>query len=107
MFNKFKNVFEKEKVTVQKFKPLFTTVDGVEHEGETCRWCISDRLRCEVPEYIMNFIKSDGYIKGKDGVMYILSNIISIRWILLEERILEDNFSEYKTFLATDELGSC
>ena len=107
MFNKFKKVFEKEKVTVQKFKPLFTTVDGVEHEGKSYGWCISDRLTCEVPKYIMTFIKSDGYIKGKDEIMYILSNIISIRWDLLEERIVEDNFSEYKIFLTTDELEDC
>jgi hypothetical protein len=101
---KFKKVFEKKKVTAQKFKPFFITVDGVEHEGLSYGWFISNRLRCTVPEYIMIDIKSDGYIEDKDDVMYMLTNVISIRWEPLEERVVEDNFSEYAIFISTEEL---
>lgn len=104
MFKIKKNILEKEKVTVQKFKPFFTTTDGVEHEGLNYNWGISNRLRCTVPEFIMIDVKSDGYIEDKDKVMYLLKNVISIRWELLEERIVENNFDTYKLFVTTEEL---
>ena len=107
MFKKNKKVFEKKKITIQKFKPFFTTTDGSKHEGSEYKWGISDRFVCTVPEFIMIDIKSDGYIKDKDKVMYPLTNVVSIEWKLLEERIVEDNFSRYELFLSTEELEKC
>ena len=106
MFKKIKKLFEKEKVTVQKFKPFFITTDGIEHEGLNYNWAISNRLRRTVPQYLMIDIKTDGYMKDINEIMYPLTNIISIRWDLLEEKIVEDKFSEYKLFLTTEELES-
>lgn len=105
MFENIKKLFknEKKKVTLQKFKPFFITIDGVEHEGLEYSWYISERL-ISVTEYIMVDIKRDQYIKDKNEFMYMLSNVISIRWELLEEKIVEDNFSEYIAKVTTEEL---
>ena len=104
MFKRIKKLFEKEKVTVQKFKPFFITTDGIEHEGLNYNWVISNRLRRTVPQYLMIDIKTDGYMKDINEIMYPLTNVISIRWDLLEEKIVEDKFSEYELFLTTEEL---
>ena len=109
MFNIFKKpikTFEKKKVTIQKFKPFFVTIDGAQHEGLNYGWGIADRLLCPIPEFIMIDIESDGYIKDKDKVMYPLSNIVSIEWKLLEERIVPDNFSKYQIYVTTKELDN-
>jgi len=100
----FKKLFKKDKVTLQKFKPFFVTVDGVQHEGSCYNWGILDRLRCSVPEYIMIDIKSDGYIEDKNKIMYPLFNVVSIEWKLLEEKVVEDNFRDYQVFVTTKEL---
>ena len=101
---KNKKLFEKEKITVQKFKPFFVTVDGIEHEGLNYKWGITNRLLCTIPEYIMIDIEENGYIKDKNEIMYPLTNIVSIEWKLLEEKIIEDNFSKYQIFVTTKEL---
>ena len=97
-------LFKKEMVTIQKYKNLFVTVDGVEHEGPNYSWAIKDRLwRRNVPEYIMIDIKSDDYVYDKDFVMYPLSNVISIEWVLVEERTVEDNFGKYDIYVTIKE----
>jgi hypothetical protein len=111
MFNKKSNVkekiFEKKKARIQKFKPYFTTIDGVEHEGVNYNWCISDRVSCTVPEYLMISINHDKFIEDVNEIMYMLSNVISIRWELLDERIVEDKFSDFKVFLTNKDLEKC
>ena len=100
----FKNIIKKRKVPVQKFKPFFVTTDGRIHECADYNWCIADRINCTIPQFIMIDIKSDGYIEDEYGVMYPLTNVVSIKWELLEERIVEDNFGEYNVTVTTEEL---
>lgn len=96
----FKKLFEKEKINIRKYKPVFITVDGKEHEGHEYNWIIVNRLKCSAPEYIMIDIRSDGFLRDKEGIMYILSNIISIDWRIVEEREIEDNYSEYQVYIS-------
>ena len=100
MFRKVK----KRKVTVQKFNPFFVTTDGKIHKGVDSNWYIADRINCTVPQFIMIDIKSDGYIEDEYGVMYPLTNVVSIKWELLDEIIIEDNFGEYNVTVTTEEL---
>lgn len=80
-------------ITLQRFQPFFTTIDNVLHEGiDRYKWANADGLLCTVPEYLMIDIKSDGYMKDKNDVMYPIQNIVSIEWKLLEEKIVLDNF---------------
>lgn len=46
-------------------------------------------------------INSDGYIEDDNEVMYPLSNIISIKWELVDEKTVEDIFKEYQFFVRT------
>lgn len=105
----FKNVKQKKRKTtrLQRFQPLFITVDGVKHEGtDRYNWANSNSLRCTVPEYLMIDINSNGYIKDKNSIMYPLSNVLSIEWILLEEKIVLDDFDhEYQIFFDNNEVS--
>lgn len=96
----FKKIFKKDIITLRKYKPVFTTTDGIKHEGQTYNWAIVERLRCSIPKYIMIDIKSDGYIEDKEKVMYPLTNIVSIEWEVVREVKLEDTFSEYTIFVS-------
>ena len=104
MFNIFKKekqtVIKKKTVTLKKFRPVFTTVDGNTHIGCEYKYGIKERLLCTIPEYIMIDIKSDGYIKDHRNVMYPLTNIVSIDWSLEDEKVVEDKFSEWIVFVS-------
>ena len=95
----FKKFFKKDIVTLKRYKPVFTTVDGKRHEGRTYNWAIEERVRCTIPQYIMIDIKSDGYIEDKEKIMYPLTNVLSIEWAVVGEVQLEDKFSEYSVFV--------
>lgn len=97
----FKKLFENPKIKIQRYKPVFVTVDGKEHEGTTYNWIIPTRIKCSPSTYIMYDVSSDGYLKDKKGVMYILSNIISIDWRVVEEKEVEDKYSEYQVYIST------
>lgn len=109
MFNIFKKekkmVAKKKTVTLKKFRPVFTTVDGNTHIGWGYKYGIVERLLCTIPEYIMIDVKSDGYMKDHRGVMYPLESIISIDWTLEDEKVVEDKFGEYKIFVKEEEVG--
>ncbi len=96
----FKKLFEKPKIKIQKYKPIFITVDGKEHEGQTYNWIIPSRIKCTPPTYIMYDVSSDGYLRDKEGILYILNNIISINWQVVEEREVEDKYSEYQVYIS-------
>ena len=102
MFKKTKK--PENKVTIQKFRPFFKTVDKQFHEGCEYRWAIAERLFCSVPEYIMTRVKSDGYLTDRDDIMYPLANIISIEWKKVEEKVVVDKFSEWDVFVDPEEL---
>lgn len=94
-------------ITLKRFQPFFITTDNVEHEGiDTYKWANADGLLCSIPEYIMIDIKSEGYMEDKNGVMYPMQNIRSIKWKLLEEKVVLDNFyHEYQIFFNNKEVA--
>lgn len=49
----------------------------------------------------MYYVRSDGYIKDDNDVMYLLQNIISISWEC-DDEIENVYVEEYKTFYAKD-----
>ena len=104
MFKRNKEPIEKRKVTVQKYKSFFVTTDGERHEGVDSKWGIVGRLSSTIPQYLMRDIKIAQYIEDKDGVMYPLSNVVSIKWELLEERIVEDNFHEFTVLVDAEKI---
>lgn len=91
-------------VKIQKFRPIFTTIDGVTHNGIIYNWAIADRLRCDVPTYIMISITDDKYIEDTDYIMYPLQNVISIKWELVDEKYVPDKFREYQVYVSRKEL---
>lgn len=58
----------------------FTTTDGKEHSFNKYRYGAPEQINCSLPEYIMLEVKSDGYFKDNDGIMYPLQNVVSISW---------------------------
>lgn len=101
---KIKNKKEPKTIKLQRFQPFFVTTDSVQHEGiDRYKWANSNGLLCTIPEYIMIDIKSDGYIKDINDVMYPLQNIISIEWKLIKEKIVLDDFHHEYTIFFSDE----
>ena len=74
----FEEVQEKE--TLEHYSVRFYTTDGALHNFTKYRYAAPERLRCSVPEYIMIDVKSNGYLKDDNGVMYPLQNVVSIYW---------------------------
>lgn len=74
----FEEVQEKE--TLEHYSVRFYTTDGIMHNFTKYRYAAPERLRCSVPEYIMIDVKSNGYLKDDNGVMYPLQNVVSIYW---------------------------
>lgn len=77
-----KKFFEEiqEKETLEHYSVRFYTTDGIMHNFTKYRYAAPERLRCSVPEYIMIDVKSNGYLKDDNGVMYPLQNVVSIYW---------------------------
>lgn len=96
-------MFRKERVVFQRYKPYFTTADGIVHEGHTYKWINPDWLECTIPECLMIRINSEGYIEDKSNAMYLLSNIISIDWKKCNEVDAIGRFPK-KLFFTTKEL---
>lgn len=82
MFNWLKKFFEEiqEKETLEHYSVRFYTTDGAMHNFTKYRYAVPERLRYSVPEYIMIDVKSNGYLKDDNGVMYPLQNVVSIYW---------------------------
>lgn len=82
--------------TLCHYTAHFVTTDGVNHCYTHYRYGVQERIR-SIPEYIMVDVKSDGYLKDDNDVMYPLQNIVSISWECddtIEDAVLE----EYKIF---------
>lgn len=68
--------------TFQKWKAVFKTIDGETHEAHM-NFVNADGIRGTVPQFLMT---GKEYFKDLDGVMYPIHNVISINWVLVEER---------------------
>lgn len=92
----------------EKWACSFVTVDNKIHLRHYDRlWSKASGLTCTVPEYLMIENKNCGYLKDDDGIMYPLTNVISIKWTLLDEcdRKLPDNVKMgIKIYFSPEEL---
>lgn len=94
-------------IHLQKYKQVFTTVDGAVHEAiDVYNWANADDIPYSVPEYMMMDIKSDGYLIDSKRIMYPLQNVLSIEWKLVEEKTVLDDFDhEYQVYFSDDEVA--
>lgn len=53
----------------------------------------------------MTDVKSDGYLKDENGVMYPIQNIVSITWQVDCEKTVIAKHSEYTYLLSNDEIN--
>lgn len=101
----FKNKKEPVKTTLFKYEGVFVTIDGEKHYTGLYKWAYKDALVCSVPEYIMRDANNDGYIQDDSGTMYILCNIKSIKWIVIEmKEVYKYMLDDYKIFYTNDEV---
>ena len=79
----YKKIYgEKNIVTAIHYTVSFTTIDNEKHKYSYFSHINPDSITCSIPEYLMLFIKKNGYIKDDAGIMYPLQNIISIEWTM-------------------------
>ena len=87
--------------TIRHFTCNFVTVDGKEHSYSGFNYIDENAINCSGPEYIMYDVRSNGYIKDDNDIMYPLQNIISISWAC-DDEIENVYVEEYKTFYTKD-----
>lgn len=89
--------------TWQKLSAHFKTIDGEEHyTGNRWKWLRVSGLLYSGGDYLMINIKSDGYLKDENGVMYPIQNVVSITWQVDYEKTVIAKHSEYTYFLSDD-----
>lgn len=92
--------------TWQKLSARFKTIDGEEHyTGNRWKWLKVSGLLCGGGDYIMIDVKSDGYLKDENGVMYPIQNIVSITWQIDCEKTVIAKHSEYALWFSNDEMN--
>lgn len=92
--------------TWQKLSARFKTIDGEEHyTGNRWKWLKVSGLLCDGGDYIMIDVKSDGYLKDENGVMYPIQNIVSITWQIDCEKTVIAKHSEYALWFSNDEMN--
>ena len=103
MFKRIKKIISDSALTttIRHFTCNFVTVDGKEHSYSGFKYIDEDTISCSGPEYIMYSIRSDGYIKDDNDIMYLLQNIISVSWAC-DDEIENVYVEEYKTFYTKD-----
>ena len=87
---------KKKTVKIKRYKPYFKTLDGVEHEGlDWYKWLCDDgsfhpldQLMCDI---------GGNYLMDINSEAYLLDKILSVKWELLEEKTVIDNF-DHKYF---------
>lgn len=79
---------EPKKYSFQKYQPTFVTTDGKEHKGIAYNWICEDQLYSPVQNYLMTEIIKDGYIEDMNGLMYPVSNVMSVFFELLEAQTI-------------------
>lgn len=93
---------ERNIITAIHYTVSFTTIDNEKHKYSHLSYVNPNSITCSIPEYLMLFIKKDGYIKDDAGIMYPLQNIISIEWTKDSEiNAIETN--PYETFYYSTE----
>lgn len=104
--NKEKELKKPKVIHLEKYQPIFITTDGVKHQGYRYKWFNSDGLLCTVPQYIMISIKSDGYLEDENDIVYPLQNIVSIKWQLVDNKVVSDNFyHEFEVVFSDDRVA--
>lgn len=89
---------------LQKIKATFKTIDGIEHTGCDYKWINASGLSCTSSEYIMYDIKRDGYIYDDNDVMFILANVICIKWNIINEKKIVKEHEYHKIYFNDEEV---
>lgn len=102
MFNKFKEKFKEKfkpkNIVIQKAIPVFTTTDGNEHKGIESPWIKTCYLTETIGDFLIKEIIVDGFVKDEVGVMFLLTNVISINWVVTQEKNIVDNLLNYELY---------
>ena len=89
-------------IEVLHYTMLFKTTDGEEHRYSKFRYADPKSITCTIPEYIMISVISDGYCMDDSGVMYPLSNVLSIRWEKDRIAMVNKCRNPYQTYYEID-----
>lgn len=94
---------QNQTITLQKYQPVFTTVDDKVHEGLPCKWINQKYLACSPQNFFMKEITSLGYLEDCEKTIYPIQNILCITWNLIDVKQLLINKNEGIQITYTDE----
>lgn len=108
MFWKNNKKKEVPKLKLQLIQAEFKTTDGEIHKSYNHGWFNVSCLSCNAVEYLMMDFVRDGYIEGNDNAMYPLTNVISIKWDIVDEKEIPDNGIKFpKIIYSSKDIENC
>lgn len=93
---------------MQKFYPVFVTDDGVTHEGSKKYNWINVTNLDSARQFLTCEVESIGHIFDEHEVQYLIKNVVSIKWELLDEKVVidKDVYSHrYQRFYSNKEIN--
>jgi hypothetical protein len=102
-WNRNKVKKEPPKITLHKIQAEFKTTDGECHTSHKTNWYNISNLLCSASDYKMINIKSNGYIKDLLGTVFPLTNVVSIKWNIVDKRTIEYYERSFPQIVFTDE----
>lgn len=73
--------FKPNTTTLSKYKIVFKTVDGAEHEFNQMNYIDTSTIRCSVGEI---YLDNEHFLKDDDGCLYPIENLLEIRFVLVD-----------------------
>lgn len=88
LFKRRFKFFETKLTTLEKYKILFTTIDGEEHESNRINYIDPNTISCSVGDY---YLIGEKYLEYDEGYIYPIENIQKIKFVLVStlENVVE------------------
>lgn len=91
MFKRISKLFEPKLTTLEKYKIVFITLDGEEHECNRINYIDPNTISCSVGDY---YLIGEKYLENDEGYIYPIENIQKIKFVLVTT--LENVVEKYR-----------
>lgn len=77
------------------------TADRQIHHSEGYNW-----IKNSNKEYLMRDVIENGYISDTKGVFHLLSNVVSIKWLLFKGKVVIEPSDDLKEYFTDEEVAA-
>lgn len=76
-------IFKPNVITLEKYKIVFKTIDGENHEYNKLNYADPNAILCSIGEY---FLIGEKFLKDDEDYIYPIENIQKIKFILVDKK---------------------